>query len=715
MTTEILNFQPHTIPLAKREFLEALYQSLQKQGYILHQTDHLEEALNILEENPRIVAFFITDLIDFSGLPEWLEALPMFVFADEASVSKADLAGSDFNLDFLIDNSDFIADYCARIYSAIHDYRQSLLPPFTRALMNYVDQNKYTFCTPGHLGGMGFQNSPSGALFYDFFGSHIFKADVSISVPELGALLDHSGPQREAEENAAKVFGADRTLFSINGTSTSNKIVGMYAVGDGDTILVDRNCHKSIAHFMMMTNVIPLYLKPTRNAYGILGGIPYSEFSKAVINAKIKASLLPAEWPRYMVVTNSTYDGLLYNMQHISQKTKDIQYLHFDSAWVPYTAFHPIYAGKFGLSITPQAGQTIFETQSTHKLLAAFSQASMIHVKGKFEEEILNEAYMMHTSTSPFYPIVASCEISTAMMQGKRGQHLMEKTLKRAHQFRQELRRLKATHQDWYYDVWQPPFIDALECWELKPHESWHGFAKEDMGHLFLDPLKITLLLPGLCQGKFEALGIPAAIVALYLDEHGIVVEKTGPYSLLFLFSIGINDAKALRLLNILNQFKRDFDRNLLVKEMLPALYQAHSKMYASMTIQALAARLHQQMREHNLPEIMNTAFEVLPEVQMTPHQAYQQLIKGNTHTLRLREMTDQISAVMILPYPPGVPLIMPGEKITAASKAALDYLILLEDIGRALPGFEASIHGVMTDEEGYFTVKCIKSAAKGS
>ncbi len=332
----------------------------------------------------------------------------------------------------------------------------------------------------------------------------------------------------------------------------------------------------------------------------------------------------------------------------------------------------------------------------------------MIHVKGKFDEEVLNEVYMMHTSTSPFYPIVASCEISTAMMQGKRGRQLMEKTLKRAYQFRQEIKRLRTLHQDWYYDVWQPEQIDALECWELKPHEAWHGFAKEDMGHLFLDPLKITVLLPGLKQGQFEALGIPAAIVSMYLDRHGIIVEKTGPYSMLFLFSIGINDAKAMRLLNVLNQFKRDFDQNLSIKAMLPDLYEAHPAAYASMTIQGLAQRLHQQMEQHTLPEIMNAAFEVLPEVVMTPHQAYQQLIKGNTHVVRLRDMTDQISAVMLLPYPPGVPLIMPGERVTSESRAALDYLILLEDIGRALPGFEACIHGVSVDEQGYFTVKCV-------
>ncbi len=690
---------------AKPQFIQALHHELIKHDLQVQATHALSEAVNILEENPKIMAFLFDwdhfDLNLLTRVSEFTDNLPIFAFTNQHSPLDINLAELQLNMDFLQYDKGLVHDDTSRIIQAIKAYHQSLLPPFTKALMRYVTEGKYTFCTPGHLGGSAFQVSTPGALFYDFLGSNIFKADISISIAELGSLLDHSGPHREAENFTAEIFGAERTLFVTNGTSTANKIVGMYATKDGDTILVDRNCHKSITHFMMMNNVKPVYLKPTRNAYGILGGIPLKEFER--VTAELK------ETPSYAVITNSTYDGLFYNVQEIGRLLTKIPVLHFDSAWVPYTAFHPIYQGKFGLSLTPQAKQTIFETQSTHKLLAAFSQASMIHAKGHFDNEVLNENYMMHTSTSPFYPMVASCEISAAMMQGKRGKRLMAKTLERAYQFRQEVKRLKNTVKDWYYDVWQPAKLDEIACWELKPHDTWHGFQHQEANHLFLDPLKITLLLPGLKDGSFERKGIPASIVSQYLDHHGIIVEKTGPYSMLFLFSIGITQAKAMRLLTVLNHFKQDFDRNLFVKEMLPHLYAEHPEFYESMRIQDLAQNMHELMVKHDLPNLMYRAFDVLPEIAMTPHEANQELLRFNTKKIRIQDMMNKISAVMILPYPPGIPLIMPGEKVTEAAKDVLDYLLLLQDIGRAFPGFAADIHGLTQDAEGFLLAKVIQ------
>ncbi|EPX0652139.1 lysine decarboxylase LdcC, partial [Shigella sonnei] len=172
-------------------------------------------------------------------------------------------------------------------------------------------------------------------LFYDFFGPNTMKSDISISVSELGSLLDHSGPHKEAEQYIARVFNADRSYMVTNGTSTANKIVGMYSAPAGSTILIDRNCHKSLTHLMMMSDVTPIYFRPTRNAYGILGGIPQSEFQHATIAKRVKETP-NATWPVHAVITNSTYDGLLYNTDFI-KKTLDVKSIHFDSAWVPYT------------------------------------------------------------------------------------------------------------------------------------------------------------------------------------------------------------------------------------------------------------------------------------------------------------------------------------------------------------------------------------------
>ncbi|MEW5691626.1 lysine decarboxylase LdcC, partial [Comamonas kerstersii] len=155
-----------------------------------------------------------------------------------------------------------------------------------------------------------------------------------------------------------------------------------------------------------------------------------------------------------------TYDGLLYNTQFIKESL-DCKHIHFDSAWVPYTNFNRIYEGKCGMSGEAMPGKVFYETQSTHKLLAAFSQASMIHVKGEFDTESFNEAFMMPTSTSPQYGIVASTETAAAMMRGNTGRKLMQDSIDRAIRFRKEIKRLKGESEGWFFDVWQPENIET--------------------------------------------------------------------------------------------------------------------------------------------------------------------------------------------------------------------------------------------------------------
>jgi lysine decarboxylase len=423
---------------------------------------------------------------------------------------------------------------------------------------------------------------------------------------------------------------------------------------------------------MMMTDVVPIYFRPTRNAYGILGGIPKSEFSREVIAEKV-ANTPGATKPGYAVITNSTYDGLFYNTQFIKESL-DTKFIHFDSAWVPYTNFNPIYEGKCGMSGEAMPGKVFYETQSTHKLLAAFSQASMIHVKGQLEEESFNEAFMMHTSTSPQYGIVASAEISAAMMHGNAGRRLIQDSIDRAIRFRKEIKKLRSECDGWFFDVWQPENIDTTECWNLKPNEKWHGFKNIDEDHMFLDPIKITLLTPGMNEdGELDASGIPASLVAKFLDQHGIVVEKTGPYSLLFLFSIGIDKPKAMQLLRALTEFKRGYDRNMTIKSFLPSLFKEDPQFYTNMRVQDLAQGIHDLTVKYQLPELMYKAFDVLPEMKMTPHDAWQQELRGEVREIPLAEMVNEISANMILPYPPGVPVVLPGEMVTEQSRPVLD------------------------------------------
>ena len=692
--------------------IHSLNECLKKRGFEVVFAADQADLVRVVENNARLAGV----VIDWEDSPQELcqqihdfnEYLPVFAFSSSNSVTDATFQQLSLNVEFFEYEISNAADIAVTISQKVEEYEKAVTPPLTRALINFAKEGKYTFCTPGHMSGTAFQHSPVGALFYDFFGANTFKADVSVSVGELGSLLDHSGPHRDAEKYIAETFNADRSYIVTNGTSTANKIIGLYSAPAGSTVLIDRNCHKSLTHLMMMSNVIPIYLRPTRNAYGILGGIPQSEFKHETIEKRVKETP-NATWPVHAVVTNSTYDGLFYNTGFI-KNTLDVKSIHFDSAWVPYTNFSPIYQGLAGMSGGRTEGKVIYETQSTHKLLAAFSQASMIHVKGEINEATFNEAFMMHTSTSPFYPIVASTETAAAMMRGNVGRRLIDESIDRAIRFRKEIKRLREESDSWFFDVWQPENIGTKECWELKPEDKWHGFRNIDQEHMYLDPIKVTLLTPGLNgDGTMAERGIPASIVSKYLDDRGGIVEKTGPYNLLFLFSFGIDNTKAMGLLRELCNFRRDYDRNLEIKEAIPSLYKKDPSFYDGMRLQELAQGIHKLIVEHDLPNMMFHAFETLPKMVMPPFEAFQRELNGEVEEVRIQDMQDKVNANMILPYPPGVPLVMPGEMLTADNRAVLDFMLMLCEIGEHFPGFETDIHGAYRQPDGSYTVKVLK------
>ena len=693
--------------------IHSLNECLKKRGFEVVFAADQADLVRVVENNARLAGV----VIDWEDSPQELcqqihdfnEYLPVFAFSSSNSVTDATFQQLSLNVEFFEYEISNAADIAVTITQKVEEYEKAVTPPLTRALINFAKEGKYTFCTPGHMSGTAFQHSPVGALFYDFFGANTFKADVSVSVGELGSLLDHSGPHRDAEKYIAETFNADRSYIVTNGTSTANKIIGLYSAPAGSTVLIDRNCHKSLTHLMMMSNVIPIYLRPTRNAYGILGGIPQSEFKHETIEKRVKETP-NATWPVHAVVTNSTYDGLCYNTGFIIKNTLDVKSIHFDSAWVPYTNFSPIYQGLAGMSGGRTEGKVIYETQSTHKLLAAFSQASMIHVKGEINEATFNEAFMMHTSTSPFYPIVASTETAAAMMRGNVGRRLIDESIDRAIRFRKEIKRLREESDSWFFDVWQPENIGTKECWELKPEDKWHGFRNIDQEHMYLDPIKVTLLTPGLNgDGTMAERGIPASIVSKYLDDRGVIVEKTGPYNLLFLFSFGIDNTKAMGLLRELCNFRRDYDRNLEIKEAIPSLYKKDPSFYDGMRLQELAQGIHTIIVEHDLPHMMFHALETLPKMVMPPFEAFQRELNGEVEEVRIQDMQDKVNANMILPYPPGVPLVMPGEMLTADNRAVLDFMLMLCEIGEHFPGFETDTHGAYRQPDGSYTVKVLK------
>jgi len=653
--------------------------------------------------------------------------LPIFALGEQVTIENAPAeAMADLNhlrgiLYLYEDTVSFLARQVAR---AAHNYLDGLLPPFFKALVQHTAQSNYSWHTPGHGGGVAYRKSPVGQAFHQFFGENTLRSDLSVSVPELGSLLDHTGPLAEAEARAARNFGADHTFFVINGTSTANKIVWHSMVGRDDLVLVDRNCHKSILHSIIMTGAIPLYLCPERNELGIIGPIPLSEFSKESIQAKIDASPLArgrAPKVKLAVVTNSTYDGLCYNAEMVKQALGDsVEVLHFDEAWYAYAAFHEFYAGRYGMGTQyDERSPLVFTTHSTHKLLAAFSQASMIHVQDggqrQLDRDRFNEAFMMHISTSPQYGIIASLDVASAMMEGPAGRSLIQETFDEALSFRRALANVRRnlSAEDWWFSIWQPGKADGADSlttsdWVLQPDADWHGFGEVADDYVLLDPIKVTLVMPGLnAAGKLEQQGIPAAVVSKFLWERGLVVEKTGLYSFLVLFSMGITKGKWSTLLTELLEFKRSYDANLPLIDVLPCIAHAGGGRYQGMGLRDLCDALHGCYRENATAKALKSMYTVLPELAIKPADAYDRLVRGEVEAVPIDQLLGRIAAVMLVPYPPGIPLIMPGERFTAATHSILDYLTFARTFDQAFPGFDIDVHGLQT-EAGHYCVDCL-------
>ncbi|HII98140.1 MAG TPA: arginine decarboxylase [Methanoregula sp.] len=640
------------------------------------------------------------------------------------------------------DTPEFIA---GRITAAAKRYREKLLPPFFKELVTFSRDFEYSWHTPGHAGGIAFRKSPAGRAFFKFFGEQLFRSDLSISVGELGSLLDHSGPVGEAERYAAKVFGADATYFVTNGTSTANKIVFFNRVTQDDIVLVDRNCHKSAEHALTMTHSVAVYLIPTRNRYGIIGPIPPDQMTPEVIQEKIRscptAKTCSCQEPVHAIITNSTYDGLCYHAAQVEELLgKSVDSIHFDEAWYAYARFNPLYRDRFAMRDEKKdaGGPTVFATQSTHKLLAALSQASMVHIRNgrvPVEHDRFNEGFMMHSSTSPLYPIIASCDVSSKMMDGAGGLTLTTESIEEAIRFRRTMAKIKReighlrTPADWWFSMWQPDMVtspstkkkmafadtpldllrDTPSAWVLHPGESWHGFCGLPDDYCMLDPIKVTVLMPGVNEdGTLADWGIPAAIVVKFLDTKGIVNEKSGDYSILFLFSMGITKGKWGTLITELFEFKRLYDENVPLEDVFSDLTTAFPDQYKGMTLQDLVLQMHAFKKERHMCELLQQAFSILPQPAISYAEAFRRLVKNEVERVPVAEAADRIVATGIVPYPPGIPLLAPGEQTGDLGGPVIRYLLCLQDFDNQFPGFTHDTHGIEM-EHGRYVMYCTK------
>lgn len=640
------------------------------------------------------------------------------------------------------DTPEFVARHIIR---EAKSYLESVQPPFFKALIDYAEDGSYSWHCPGHSGGVAFLKSPVGQMFHQFFGENMLRADVCNAVEELGQLLDHTGPVAASERNAARIFNADHCFFVTNGTSTSNKMVWHHTVAPGDVVVVDRNCHKSILHAIIMTGAIPVFMKPTRNHFGIIGPIPKSEFEQSAIKAKIKANPLLADVdhekvkPRVMTLTQSTYDGVIYNTETIKNMLDGyVDTLHFDEAWLPHAAFHPFYGAYHAMGkrrVRPKES-LVFATQSTHKLLAGISQASHVLVQDsqnrQLDRDLFNEAYLMHSSTSPQYAIIASCDVAAAMMEPPGGTALVEESILEALDFRRAMRKVEEEFgkDEWWFKVWGPEKlvdegIGRAEDWIMtgekepskrktkKSPRNWHGFGDLADGFNMLDPIKSTIVTPGLdLEGNFAETGIPASVVTKFLAEHGVIVEKTGLYSFFIMFTIGITKGRWNTLLTALQQFKDDYARNQPMWRILPEFCQQHPG-YERLGLRDLCQHIHQLYARYDVARLTTEMYLSDLTPAMKPSDAFAHIAHRKTERVEIDELEGRITTSLITPYPPGIPLLIPGEVF---NKKIVDYLKFSREFNTQCPGFETDIHGLVArvDETGKkrYYADCVRQAS---
>ena len=618
-----------------------------------------------------------------------------------------------------------INDYKGTIEQIVSSYEALILPPFFKALSDYVGDNNAQFDCPGHQGGQFFAKHPTGRAFYDFFGEHIFRADLCNADVKLGDLLIHEGYAHDAQAHAAAVYNADKTYFVLNGTSSANKVVLNALLTPGDIILYDRNNHKSICHGgLVMSGATPIYLETARNPFGSIGGILERCFDESYIRTLIgekDPNKAKADRPiRLAVIQLGTYDGTIYNARQVVDKIGHLcDYIFFDSAWVGYEQFIPMMkdCSPLLLELGPN-DPGILVTQSVHKQQAGFSQTSQIHKKDKHikgqdryvDHKRFNNSFMMHASTSPFYPLFASLDVNAKIHEGELGKQLWRECIEVGIDARKSvLRRCK------YLRPLVPPVVHGKK-WEegntqemandvsyfaFEPNAKWHSFKGYGEGQYFIDPCKFQLITPGINveTGAYEDFGIHANILANYLRENRIIPEKCDLNTILFLMTPAESKEKMDALVDQLVRFEELIDCNAPMEEVLPSIYYSHLDKYKGYHIRQLCQEMHDFYKDRNVSTLQQRLFSkaYFPEYVMNPQEANFEFQRNKGELVSLDEAEGRIALEGALPYPPGVLCVQPGERW---SRTACDYFLALEEGINQLPGFAPEIQGVYLIEQ---------------
>ncbi|WP_353144357.1 ornithine decarboxylase [Enterobacter sp.] len=609
--------------------------------------------------------------------------------------------------------------------TAASRYEENLLPPFFDTLSQYVEMGNSTFACPGHQHGAFFKKHPAGRQFYDFFGENVFRADMCNADVKLGDLLIHEGSAKHAQKFAAKVFNADKTYFVLNGTSAANKVVTNALLTRGDLVLFDRNNHKSNHHgALIQAGATPVYLEAARNPFGFIGGIDDHCFDDAYLRDLIRETAPEkadeARPFRLAIIQLGTYDGTIYNARQVIDKIGHLcDYILFDSAWVGYEQFIPMMAETSPLLLELNENDPgIFVTQSVHKQQAGFSQTSQIHKKDNHirgqarfcPHKRLNNAFMLHASTSPFYPLFAALDVNAKIHEGESGRRLWAECVELGIEARKAI--IANCHM---IKPFIPPVVagrpwqdhpthaiaSELRFFSFEPGANWHGFEGYASEQYFVDPCKLLLTTPGIDAetGEYTDFGIPATILAHYLRENGIVPEKCDLNSILFLLTPAESSEKLAQLVAMLGQFEQHIEDDTPLADVLPTIFQKYPVRYRDYTLRQLCQEMHDLYVSFDVKDLQKAMFrkESLPEVVMNPQDANQAYIRGDVELVRIRDAEGRIAAEGALPYPPGVLCVVPGEVWGGAVQR---YFLALEEGINLLPGFSPELQGVYSEKD---------------
>ena len=609
--------------------------------------------------------------------------------------------------------------------TAASRYEENLLPPFFDTLSQYVEMGNSTFACPGHQHGAFFKKHPAGRQFFDFFGENVFRADMCNADVKLGDLLIHEGSAKHAQKFAAKVFNADKTYFVLNGTSAANKVVTNALLTRGDLVLFDRNNHKSNHHgALIQAGATPVYLEAARNPFGFIGGIDEHCFDDAYLRDLIREAAPEkadeARPFRLAIIQLGTYDGTIYNARQVIDKIGHLcDYILFDSAWVGYEQFIPMMAETSPLLLELNENDPgIFVTQSVHKQQAGFSQTSQIHKKDNHirgqarfcPHKRLNNAFMLHASTSPFYPLFAALDVNAKIHEGESGRRLWAECVELGIEARKAI--IANCHM---IKPFIPPVVagrpwqdhpthaiaSELRFFSFEPGAKWHGFEGYAREQYFVDPCKLLLTTPGIDAetGEYTDFGIPATILAHYLRENGIVPEKCDLNSILFLLTPAESSEKLAQLVAMLGQFEQHIEDDTPLADVLPTIFQKYPVRYRDYTLRQLCQEMHDLYVSFDVKDLQKAMFrkESLPEVVMNPQDANRAYIRGDVELVRIRDAAGRIAAEGALPYPPGVLCVVPGEVWGGAVQR---YFLALEEGINLLPGFSPELQGVYSEKD---------------